>query len=202
MVFNLEFRNRVLEDTGLRVTEPVSDASMLTGGGFMVRYLAVFVAAASLAACPPDARSAGQERTGTGSAWVTDAIFYQIFPERFANGDPGNDPTRESLEDEVPESWRISPWTGDWYERDEWERELGVDFFEHGVFHRRYGGDLQGVIDRLDYLKNLGINAIYFNPVFHARSLHKYDGSSFHHIDPYFGPDPAGDLAIMATPGV
>ena len=57
---------------------------------------------------------------------------------------------------------------------------------------------LQGVIDKLDYLSNLGINTIYFNPVFYARSLHKYDGNSFHHIDPYFGPDPAGDLTLMA----
>ena len=133
-----------------------------------------------------------------GASWVPDAVFYQIFPERFANGDRGNDPTRESLEEEMPASWRISPWTGDWYQRDDWEQLLGGDFFEHGVFHRRYGGDLQGVIDRLDYLQNLGIDAIYFNPVFHARSLHKYDGSSFHHVDPHFGPDPAGDLAITA----
>ena len=66
------------------------------------------------------------------------------------------------------------------------------------MFHRRYGGDLQGVIDKLDYLAELGINTIYFNPVFYARSLHKYDGNSFHHIDPYFGPDPAGDLKLMA----
>jgi glycosidase len=66
------------------------------------------------------------------------------------------------------------------------------------VFHRRYGGDLAGVIDKLDYLTTLGINTIYFNPVFYARSLHKYDGNSFHHVDPYFGPDPEGDLALMA----
>ena len=130
--------------------------------------------------------------------WVADAVFYQIFPERFANGDRSNDPTRESLEAEVPASWAISPWTGDWYVRAPWERELGANFFEHGVFHRRFGGDLQGIIDRLDYLQNLGISAIYLNPVFHARSLHKYDGSSFHHVDPHFGPDPAGDLALMA----
>lgn len=134
-----------------------------------------------------------------GADWVPDAVFYQIFPERFANGDPSNDPTRESLEDDVPASWRISSWTGDWYARDAWEQEIGADFFEHGVFHRRYGGDMRGVIDRLDYLQNLGVTAIYFNPVFHARSLHKYDGSSFHHVDAHFGPDPAGDLAIMAA---
>lgn len=129
--------------------------------------------------------------------WVADAVFYQVFPERFANGDRGNDPTRESLEDDVPASWTVSPWTGDWYARAPWEREIGGNFFDHGVFHRRYGGDLQGIIDRLDYLQNLGVTALYLNPVFHARSLHKYDGSSFHHVDPHFGPDPAGDLAAM-----
>ena len=77
--------------------------------------------------------------------------------------------------------------------------ELGDDFFENGVFNRRYGGDLQGVIDKLDYLADLGVNAIYFNPVFYGRSLHKYDGASMHHIDPYFGPDPAGDFKLIAT---
>jgi cyclomaltodextrinase len=154
------------------------------------RWLAVGVALAMQGAV-----GAGEVRVPD---WVTDAVFYQLFPERFANGDRSNDPTRESLEAEVPASWTVSPWTGDWYARAGWERELGPDFFEHGVFHRRYGGDIQGIIDRLDYLQNLGVTAIYLNPVFHARSLHKYDGSSFHHVEPHFGPDPAGDLAIMA----
>jgi glycosidase len=133
-------------------------------------------------------------------AWAADAVFYQLFPERFRNGDTSNDPTRESLESpgSVPQSWQISPWTADWYARADWEKQIGSNFFQHGVFHRRYGGDLQGVIDKLDYLQELGINTIYFNPVFYARSLHKYDGNTFHHIDPYFGPDPNGDLAIMA----
>lgn len=132
--------------------------------------------------------------------WVADAIFYQIFPERFRNGDKSNDPTRESLESaDVPASWAISPWTADWYSRSDWEQEIGDNFYESGVFHRRYGGDLQGVLDKLDYLQSLGINAIYFNPVFYARSLHKYDGSSMHHVDPYFGPDPEGDFEIMAS---
>lgn len=132
-------------------------------------------------------------------AWAADAVFYQIFPERFRNGDPSNDPVRASIEfaDRAPENWAISSWTADWYSRAAWETEMGDGFYD-SVFHRRYGGDLQGVIDQLDYLTDLGINAIYFNPVFYARSLHKYDGSSFHHIDPYFGPDPEGDLALMA----
>ena len=136
----------------------------------------------------------------TVPAWAADAVFYQIFPERFCNGDRSNDPTRESLEasELVPKSWKITPWTGDWYARADWEKEIGPNFFENGVFDRRYGGDLQGVIDKLDYLADLGINVIYFNPVFYARSLHKYDGNSFHHVDPYFGPDPTGDLKLMS----
>jgi len=131
--------------------------------------------------------------------WVADAVFYQLFPERFRNGDPNNDPTRESLEfpDNMPENWQITPWTQQWYRRSPWEVEMGPNFYENGVFHRRYGGDLQGVLDKLDYLSNLGITAIYFNPLFYARSLHKYDGNSFHHIDPHFGPDPTGDLELM-----
>lgn len=131
--------------------------------------------------------------------WQKDAVWYQIFPERFRNGDPSNDPTRDSL-NAVPrpsKGWRTSPWTGDWYARAPWEKELGSSFYQDGVLDRRYGGDLQGVIDKLKYLAGLGVNAIYLNPVFYARSLHKYDGSSFHHIDPHFGPDPVGDIALM-----
>ncbi|HYE59129.1 MAG TPA: glycoside hydrolase family 13 protein, partial [Rhodothermales bacterium] len=133
--------------------------------------------------------------------WAADAVWYQIFPERFRNGSTANDPTRETLETPiVPDTtWRISPWTGDWYARAPWEQAMGSDFYDNGVFHRRYGGDLLGVIEKLDYLQQLGVNALYFNPVFYARSLHKYDGSSFHHVDPYFGPDPQGDLRLMAT---
>ncbi len=131
--------------------------------------------------------------------WARDAIFYQIFPERFWNGDTLNDPVRTSVDnaDRVPESWQVMPWTSDWYTRAEWETAMGDDFYD-SVFQRRYGGDLQGVLDRLPYLEQLGVTAVYFNPLFHARSLHKYDGSSFHHIDPYFGPDPVRDLARMA----
>jgi glycosidase len=132
--------------------------------------------------------------------WAAEAIFYQIFPERFCDGDTHNEPTRDSLEFPINPgpSWRISSWTADWYSRDDWEKELGPDFYRDGVFDRRYGGDLQGVIKKLDYLADLGINAIYFNPLFYSCSLHKYDGNSYHHIDPFFGPDPAGDLKIIA----
>ena len=134
--------------------------------------------------------------------WAADAVWYQIFPERFANGDPSNDPTVETLE--FPENvdvelWAVTPWTADWYRRAPWEEARGDDFYEDGVFDRRLGGDLQGVLNRVDYLDSLGVTAVYFNPIFHAASLHKYDASSYHHIDPYFGPDPEGDLALLAT---
>ena len=133
-------------------------------------------------------------------AWAADAVWYQIFPERFANGDPTNDPTRASLEnpDAVGPDWAPTPWTADWYARAPWETRRGPDFYGDGVFDRRLGGDLQGVLDRVDYLDSLGVTAVYFNPVFWAASLHKYDATSYHHIDPYFGPDPAGDIAMVA----
>src|SRR4029078_13589316 len=138
-------------------------------------------------------------QTKTTPDWAAEAVWYQIFPERFCNGDEKNDPTRDSLEFPInpPKSWHPSRWTEDWYSREDWEKEFGPDFYKHGVFDRRYGGDLQGVINRLDYLSDLGINTIYFNPLFYSRSLHKYDGNSYHHIDPFFGPDPQGDLKII-----
>ncbi len=133
--------------------------------------------------------------------WAKDATFYQIFPERFCNGDPTNDPTRESLEfpELVNKQWKVMPWRSNWYERADWEKEQGPNFFDDGVFDRRYGGDLQGVLNRLNYIEELGVNVIYFNPVFYARSMHKYDGNTYHHVDPFFGPDPEGDLEMMAT---
>jgi glycosidase len=133
--------------------------------------------------------------------WIVDASFYQIFPERFYNGDRSNDPIHDSLEfpDQTPASWRISPWTGDWYARSDWEVAAGPNIWDNGIFNRRYGGDLAGIIEKLDYLQDLGVNALYLNPVFYARSLHKYDGASMHHVDPYFGPDPAGDLRLMSS---
>jgi glycosidase len=133
--------------------------------------------------------------------WAKDAIWYQIFPERFRNGDRSNDPTKDDIVGAFPDApglpWRVHPWTSDWYARQDYEQDAPLAFHEL-VQRRRYGGDLQGVIDRLDYLQDLGITAIYLNPVFDSPSSHKYDGISYHHIDPNFGPDPAGDRALMA----
>ena len=77
-------------------------------------------------------------------------------------------------------------------------KDLGGNVRDH-LYERRYGGDIQGIIDRLDYIKELGVGAIYLNPVFEAVSLHKYDGSSYHHIDVNFGPDPIGDRKLMSA---
>ena len=132
--------------------------------------------------------------------WAKGVIWYQIFPERFANGDTTNDPEAEKVfinSRKIPEGWKISKWTSDWFAQSDWEKKLGGDVRNH-LYERRYGGDIQGIIDRLDYIKELGIGAIYLNPVFEAVSLHKYDGSSFHHIDVNFGPDPDGDRKIMS----
>ncbi|SEN06222.1 alpha-glycosidase [Lihuaxuella thermophila] len=91
--------------------------------------------------------------------WAKDGVVYQIFPERFHNGDKSNDPRG------------AEPWTADARPR-------------HDSF---YGGDLQGVIDRLPYLEQLGISAIYFTPIFLSPSHHKYDTADYYQIDPQFG---------------
>ena len=91
--------------------------------------------------------------------WVTDTVWYQIFPERFANGDASNDPTG----------------TKSWDSTDHPGRE---DF---------YGGDLQGILDHLDHLQDLGVSGIYLNPIFQAPSNHKYDTQDYMTVDPHFG---------------
>ncbi|WP_179395964.1 glycoside hydrolase family 13 protein [Lacticaseibacillus absianus] len=99
-------------------------------------------------------------------AWVQDTVWYQIFPERFANGDPRNDPAG------------TKPWQPT----------------DHPGRNDYYGGDLQGVLDHLDDLEALGVNGLYFCPVFKASSNHKYDTIDYYEIDPDFG-----DKALFAT---
>jgi glycosidase len=133
--------------------------------------------------------------------WAKRAVWYQIFPERFRNGDPGNDPTVDGLRGSYPHDhtspWQVHAWTSDWYKLQPYEAENGHSIW-FNLQRRRYGGDLQGILDKLGYLQDLGVNAIYLNPVFESPSSHKYDGATYHHIDPNFGPDPAGDRKIIA----
>lgn len=114
--------------------------------------------------------------------WARHAVWYQIFPERFRNGDPNNDPGDKFYENLVP-------WTSDWWATLPGEKP-GAENFYHGVgnvWDRRYGGDIAGVREKLPYLRSLGVNAIYFNPVFEAESMHKYDTADFRHIDDNLG---------------
>jgi glycosidase len=108
--------------------------------------------------------------------WAKHAIWYQIFPERFRNGDPSNDPPN------------TKPWTSKWFST--LPGESGE--FYHDVWSRRYGGDFQGIIAELPYLRSLGVNCIYLNPIFKAEDLHKYDTTDYRHVDDHFGF--AGDI--------
>lgn len=132
--------------------------------------------------------------------WTKEVIWYQIFPERFRNGDTTNDPTYADIQGCWPHDtvlpWQPHPWGSEWYKLQPYEKENGNDIW-YNITRRRYGGDLQGIIDKLDYLQELGIGAIYLNPVFTSPSLHKYDAACYHHVDPTLGPDPKGDKELI-----
>lgn len=157
--------------------------------------LLVLMAGASASAAAPEPRGEFVPE------WAKHAVWYQIFPERFRNGDRSSDPRKEDISGAFPDlpdlPWQIHPWGSDWYARQPWERSRDLPFHDL-IQRRRYGGDLQGIIDKLGYLQDLGINAIYLNPVFESPSSHKYDAVSYHHIDPNFGPDPVGDRKLIA----
>ena len=99
-----------------------------------------------------------EEDIYTAPDWVSDTIWYQIFPERFCNGSPNDG--RDLL-----------PWGSD--EMD------GAD--------KKFGGNLQGIIDKLDYIESAGFNGIYLTPIFESPSSHKYDTTDYFKIDPEFG---------------
>ena len=104
--------------------------------------------------------------------WAKGAVQYQIFPERFCNGDPSNDVTDNEYYYTVGHAKHISDWSA-----------LPTDTDIRSF----YGGDLQGILDKLDYLQSLGIEVLYLNPVFVSPSSHKYDVQDYEHIDPHFG---------------
>jgi len=179
-----------------------------------------------LAACEQGARDdASPQATADGAAttsqdatvfqdpppWAKEAIWYQIFVERFHNGDPENDPQPGDIDGTypgvIPDAWKVTPWTQDWYKPDDYFADLegANDYdgnpivnFDQKLGLRRYGGDLQGVIDKAEYLEALGVTAVYFNPLNDAPSLHKFDARNWRHIDRNFGPSPDRDVALMA----
>lgn len=144
--------------------------------------------------------SIGVAQNNSAPQWSKGVVWYQIFPERFSNGDPSNDPKVTDQNGAYPfddtSAFQIHPWTSDWYQLQPYEQKNGKDIY-YNIQRRRYGGDLQGVINKLDYIQSLGVNAIYMTPIFWSPSSHKYDALCYHHVDPTFGPDPKGDIAMM-----
>ena len=104
--------------------------------------------------------------------WAKGAVMYQIFVDRFYNGDKSND----VLDDEYNYIGEHVCQVKDW---NKYPAQMGIREF--------YGGDLKGVLDKLDYLEGLGIEVIYFNPLFVSPSNHKYDIQDYDYIDPHFG---------------
>lgn len=123
--------------------------------------------------------------------WAPDVVYYYIFPDRFRNGNVANDPRPgvASYHDhkvELHTNWHDKPWvpgTGD-----------GSDAHYNNDF---FGGDLEGIIQKLDYIKELGANTIYMTPIFKAASNHKYDTADYKQIDPGFGTD--ADFVRLTT---
>ena len=184
--------------------------------GLLASLTGVFACAVALAACrSPELPDLGDDGLSLGSlpdptstppAWAAAAVWYQIVPERFANADPGNDPTPESMEGAWPlvsadslqaVGWETRDWTSDWTAPADWETRLRPNDLSFTIPARRYGGDLQGVIDRLPYLDSLGVNALTL-AVTDSPSAHKADARSYHHVDPHLGPDPDRDREQIA----
>jgi alpha-glucosidase len=113
--------------------------------------------------------------------WAKGAVMYQIYVDRFYNGDPTNDVLTDEYNYIGEHVTRVEDW-------DKYPAVMGVREF--------YGGDLQGVLDKMDYLQDLGIDVIYFNPLFVSPSNHKYDIQDYDYIDPHFGKivDDEGEL--------
>lgn len=103
-------------------------------------------------------------------SWIRSSVFYQIFPDRFA---------KSGLKKQIPQ----------WAQQREWNQLPAVGTREMGT--ELFGGDLDGVRERLDYLDDLGVNGIYFTPFFPALSNHRYDATSFREVDPILGGDKA-----------
>ena len=104
--------------------------------------------------------------------WAKGAVMYQIYVDRFYNGDPSNDVLTNEYQYIGAKSRRIE----DWYQ---YPAAMDVRDF--------YGGDLQGVLDKMDYLEDLGVEVLYFNPIFVSPSNHKYDIQDYDHVDPHYG---------------
>ena len=142
--------------------------------------------------------------------WAKEAIWYNIFPDRFYNGNHYNDPIFNEFGPEAFKPNRLheqnfveeykweksnnvishfdrNRWTADFKEQVIWEK-LGEREIDYSLkYARMYGGDLQGIKEKIPYMKELGINAVWLNPVFFSYQNHKYGANDFRHISPDFG---------------
>ncbi len=116
--------------------------------------------------------------------WMKDAVVYQIFPDRFYNGDTRNDPDASD-----PDVYGNPVLVNTWGDLPEGYCRFYVNSTcDEGPQGRDfYGGDLQGITEKLSYLKSLGVTVLYLNPIFQAPSNHLYDTTDYYEIDPYFG---------------
>ncbi len=123
--------------------------------------------------------------------WIKNGVIYQIFPDRFFNGNKENDKNQLSSRGETDYEF-----VKDWYalpENPEQEKSNPAEYPSNAFkgdsnwSNEIYGGDLKGIVDRIDYLKSLGVNVIYLNPVFSSISSHRYDATDYTKIDPILG---------------
>jgi cyclomaltodextrinase / maltogenic alpha-amylase / neopullulanase len=128
--------------------------------------------------------------------WARGAVWYLLIPDRFCNGDRTNDPTAASVFHDPKKNWEVSGWTSNWY-RLSLKEQMSDPSFYSNAYLRQYGGDLEGISKKLEYLKNLGVNALILTPVFESGSSHKCDPDSYHHIDQHFGPKDARDTLLV-----
>ena len=128
--------------------------------------------------------------------WVKNGVIYQIFPDRFLNGDKANDPDFSEWYYEgkksLPPGGKLNVEFQEYYHLvPDWTNWQALTQAKHTSDGRDwmafYGGDVAGVRQKLDYLKDLGVTVIYFNPIFEAKSTHKYDGADYKKVDPHFG---------------
>jgi len=136
------------------------------------------------------------DRAFTSPSWLQGAFVYEIFPDRFRNGDPSNDYCRAGSSSGCP-AWYGG--TSQAILHNTWNEPL-EDSRATGHFNRDFfGGDLEGVEQKLPYLKSLGVQAIWLTPIFFARSNHRYDTADYMHIDDALGRDPAFTSLVAAA---
>lgn len=161
----------------VEVRNPVTGYRFLLAGRYGHRWL---TAAGVVEHDVPDSTDFRLVAYAAPPAWTSDAVVYQIFPDRFA---------RSSTAAAAP--------TPDWAIPCDWDTPV----IGRGPETPRqlYGGDLDGVVEHLDHIADLGANAVYLTPFFEARSVHRYNATSFEHVDPVLGGNAALDRLADAV---